>query len=175
MSNGNIIIVGFMGSGKGAAAKATARKLQFASADLDKMVSERMKMTSAEIYERFGEAYYRAMETNLLDEMAGAQISRTVLVLGSGAVLMPQNLDYLKQLGNVYYICMKPTALLEKMKEKDSRHAWIRSDAWDEQVMKIYREREPSYKKAADTIIEADGLTTEEIADRIISVEAAKE
>ncbi len=164
----HLIIEGFIGSGKGAVGKIAAKKLKIDFLDLDKIVSQKMKMTSAEIYDRFGEPYYRAMETLALDELTN-RTERAVIVLGSGAALMPQNRKYFEELGKVYYIKLKPANLLANMKKSNKKHAWINGDAWDEQVLRLYKEREPSYKKAANVTIKADGKTPEEIADLILA------
>ncbi len=169
----NLIIEGFIGSGKGAVAKSVAKKLKLSVVDLDKMVSQRMKMTSAEIYDRFGEPYYRAMETLILDELTSLE-KRTVIVLGSGAATMPQNRQYFKKLGKVYYLCLKPEELLENMKKSNKKHEWIRGESWDEQVIRIFREREPYYKETADVTIDAGGKTADEVAGMIISASKEK-
>ena len=164
----NLIIEGFIGSGKGAIGRAVAKRLKIARVDLDKLVSEKMKMTSAEIYDHFGEPYYRAMESLVLEELA-ANKKRMVIVLGSGAALMPQNKAFFEQLGRVYYIKLKPSQLLSNMKESDKKHSWIRGEKWDEQVLKLIKEREPYYKKTADVIIKADKKTPDEIAEEILA------
>lgn len=163
----HIIIEGFIGSGKGAVGRALGRKMGMSVIDLDKRVSARMKMTVADIYQRFGEVYYRAMETLVLKEMSeDAKAAPCIIVLGSGAAVMPQNSQYLKKLGRVYYLRMRPDTLWKNMK-KSKKHGWIQKDTWDEQVERLYQEREPSYATVADEIIDADGLSSEEIAGRI--------
>ena len=164
----HIIVEGFVGSGKGAVSRIVAKKLGIRAVDLDKLVSGRMKMTSAEIYSRFGEVYYRAMETLILDELTELK-ERCVIVLGSGAATMPQNKAYLEKLGQVFYIKLKTQQLLANMKKSSKKHDWIEGEEWEEKVLKIFKEREPAYKKTADVIITGDGKTAEEIADEIIA------
>jgi shikimate kinase len=161
----NLIIEGFIGSGKGAVGKALAKSRGLRVFDLDKKVAGKMKMTSAEIYEKFGEPYYRAMETYVL---AGLLDERTphVVVLGSGVAMMPQNKKYLKALGTVIYIKLRQNHILENMK-KSKKHSWIQPDDWDDQVKRLYKEREPAYRRTADLIITADGKSTEEIVAEI--------
>ena len=162
----NLIVEGFIGSGKGAVAKAAAKKLKLQVVDVDRRISDRLKMTTAEIYDRFGEPYYRAMETIVLNELLSLK-KEHVIVLGSGVAMMPQNEPYLKELGTVYYIKLKHQTIVNNMKASE-KHGWIRSEAWDEQVAKLYKEREPAYSKVADSVIKADGMSVEEIADEII-------
>ena len=161
----HLIIEGFIGSGKGAVAKSVAKQLGLARIDVDQKVAEKLKMSSGEIYDRFGEAYYRAMETVVLDELKSLD-SRAVIILGSGVAMMPQNAPYLKELGRVYYIKMKQGTLLERMRD-DKRHAWIRGEHWEDQVVRLYKEREPAYRKVANVVIDAEGKTVDQIADEI--------
>ena len=65
-----LIIEGFMGSGKGNIAKLVSKKLGLTVVDIDRRISDRLKMNTAEIYNHFGEAYYRAMETLILTYLA---------------------------------------------------------------------------------------------------------
>ena len=161
----HIIIEGFIGSGKGAVARGVGKKLELPVVDVDRRVADRLKMTTAEIYDRFGEPYYRAMETLILSELLDAK-KRCVIVLGSGVAMMPQNAEYLKELGTVYYIKLKQQTILDNMRTS-SKHDWIRPDGWDEQVTRICKEREPAYKKTANVTINAEGKTTEKLVDKI--------
>ena len=163
----NLIIEGFIGSGKGAVARAIAKKLSLPCIDIDKKVSERLRMTTPEIYDRFGVPYYRAMETLILDELTRDE-KRHVIVLGSGLATMPQNAPYLKQLGRVYYLKMKEAGLLAHMR-RSQKHAWSRSETWDEQVEKLLKEREPWYRKTADVTIDANDKSADAVADEIIA------
>ena len=142
----NLIIEGFIGSGKGSVARITGKKLKLPVVDIDRLISEKVKMTTADAS---------------LDE-------RCVIVLGSGVAMMPQNKEYLEKLGTVYYIKLKQQTILSNMKES-KKHNWIRTENWDEQVAKLYKEREPAYRKTADVVISADGKTPEQIADEIIA------
>ena len=157
-----LIIEGFMGSGKGTIAKLVSKKLGLTVVDIDRRISDRLKMNTAEIYNHFGEAYYRAMETLILTDLVHTN-KRSVVVLGSGIAMMPQNHDYLKKLGKVYYIKISKAKVLERMKSS-KKHAWISAEEWDDQVRKLFEEREPGYMEVADMTIEADDLTQEEIA-----------
>ncbi len=161
----NLIIEGFIGSGKGAVGRLLAKTKNMDCVDLDKMVAEKMKMTSAEIYDKFGEAYYRAMETFILAGLVKTA-KNAVIVLGSGVAMMPQNETYLKELGTVVYIKLHESQILKNMK-KSHRHQWIQSEGWDDHVKSIYKEREPAYRKTADITVDGNGKTTKEIVDSI--------
>lgn len=161
----NLIIEGFIGSGKGAVGRLLAKTENMEFIDLDKKVSEKMNMTSAEIYDKFGDAYYRAMETFILSNLVNTA-KNSVIVLGSAVAMMPQNAPYLKQLGTVIYLKLHEDQILKNMK-KSHRHQWIQSEGWDEHVKSIYKEREPAYRKTADITIDSNQKTTKDVVAAI--------
>ncbi len=169
----HILIEGFMGSGKTAVAKICAKKAGMQVIDVGKLVVKRMNMSSGDIYDRFGEVYYRAMETYILQELAASdQVERSVIILSSAIPSLPQNLKYTKELGNVYYLKAKKATIINRLNESE-KHKWIREEEGDlaERVTRLLKEREPGYKKAANVTIDVEGKTAEEIADEILAAE----
>ena len=162
----HIILEGFMGSGKSAVAKALAKEMNLPLIDIDKQVESRLKMRTTEVYDRFGDVYYRAMETLILDELQSVE-ERSVIVLGSGLALMPQNAPYLKNLGKVYYLKVSKQLVVERL-SKGEKHSWLRAGDFEEHVSRMLKEREPAYKKVADYTIKVDGKKTAEIVQEII-------
>lgn len=161
----HLLIEGFIGSGKGAVGRALARRRKLVYVDLDRKVADRMKMPSSEVYEKFGEPFYRAAEGLALEDLT-KNVNEEVIVLGSGAVMLPSTQALLKQMGTVVYIKKDVSELLKGMK-KSKNHSWIESENYDSNVKKIYKEREPSYEKTADITIKADGMKTTQIVDAI--------
>ena len=165
----HIILEGFMGSGKSAVAKALAKELDLPLIDIDKQVESRLKMRTTEVYDRFGDVYYRAMETLILDELQSVQ-DRCVIVLGSGLALMPQNAPYLKKLGREYYLKVSRQLVVERL-SKGEKHSWLRAGDFEEHVSRMLKEREPAYRKVADCTIIVDGKKTADIVQEIIAEE----
>ncbi len=163
----HIILEGFMGSGKSAVAKALAKEMDLPLIDIDKQVESRLKMRTTEVYERFGDVFYRAMETLILDELQPLE-QRAVIVLGSGLALMPQNAPYLKNLGKVYYLKVSKQLVVERL-SKGEKHSWLRAGDFEEHVTRMLKEREPAYRKVADYTIKVDGKKTAEIVQEIIA------
>ena len=167
----HIIIEGFICSGKGAVGRLVSKKTGFPFIDLDRVIAERMKMKTSEIYDRFGEPYYRAMESVILQELA-EKTERLVIVLGSGVCVQPANAARLAGMGCVYYLRQEKKTMLAKIQASE-KHKWIMKADWDERVLRLYREREPSYEATADVTIDVDHISPEEAADQIIAHEKA--
>src|SRR5512137_631528 len=98
----NLILVGFMGSGKTAAGKLAARQLGLAFADMDDIIEQRAGSKISEIFAQKGEPYFRQIERELARELAARQ--GHVIATGGGIVLNPNNLRDLGQSGLV--VCL---------------------------------------------------------------------
>jgi len=97
----NIILIGFMGSGKTSCGKELSRILNVGFSDTDEMIEQQQNMTIADIFEKHGEAYFRKLETELVESLIGTQIG--VLSVGGGLAVTKGNDILLKKLGMVVY------------------------------------------------------------------------
>ena len=66
----HIVIIGFMGSGKTRVGKRLAKDLGLPFIDVDRLIVKKMNMSVKEVFERFGEAFYRALETMAVKELS---------------------------------------------------------------------------------------------------------
>ena len=92
----HVVIIGFMGSGKTRVGKQLSKDLGLQFVDLDKLITKKMNLSAREIFEKFGEAYYRALETVALKQLI-QDSERKVISLGAGVPLQEQNEKYLKE------------------------------------------------------------------------------
>lgn len=165
----HIIIEGFMGSGKGSISKRVASELSLPIIDVDKKISDRMKMSPAEIYDRFGDVFYRATETFVLSELKNTE-ERSVIIIGSGLPTVPQSAAILKELGTVYYLKTDMSMIISRL-DRGKKKDWLEENAdLRERVKKLLEEREPSYLAAADIVIEAKKRTVTDIVAEIVSI-----
>jgi shikimate kinase len=98
----NIIITGFMGSGKSIVAEELARKLRMEFIDMDRIIEERQGTSTADIFARYGEKYFRAQENKLVKELS--QKENIVIATGGGTLLSSDNTRILSQRGQI--ICL---------------------------------------------------------------------
>ncbi len=169
----HILIEGFMGSGKGTVGKRLATEMGLPLIDVDKKVAERMRMTSGEIYDRFGDVYYRALETFVLTELLEEK-DRSVILLGSGLPLMPQNHSYLRDLGTVYYLKADENVIFAKLERSKKRDWLAENDDVRERASKMLEEREPAYSACADHVIETGRRRSADIVAEIMRIDAGK-
>jgi len=168
----HIILEGFVGCGKGAVGKKVAKLLDLPVIEIDKLVSDKLKMTPADIYDRFGEVYFRALETVVLSEIKNLD-GRAVIILGSGLPLLEHNDPYLEELGDVIWLRMSKASLIEKLK-RGKKYDWMKDDESNLQISDLLKEREEAYKRIASAIIDVDEMTADEAAAAVIEAAAEK-
>jgi shikimate kinase len=144
----HIVIIGFMGSGKTRVGKRLAEDLSLPFIDVDRAISKRMNMTIREIFERFGEPFYRAMETMMVKELSTTK-ERFVVSLGAGLPMQEQNAPYLKKMGTIVYLKGSLETLKKRIGTSDD-NPMIGGEDREEKMKKLLKQREPVYAKFAD-------------------------
>jgi len=114
----NVYLVGMMGAGKSTIAKLMARDLGYRCLDTDTIVEQVTGQTIAQIFESEGEAGFRALESQVLGQVAAFQ--RTVVSTGGGIVLDDRNWGQMRQ-GSVLWIDVPIEDLYERLKGDRTR------------------------------------------------------
>ena len=94
MVNKNIVLCGFMGSGKTVTGKALAQKLKMEFIDLDHFIENAEIMTVSDIFLKFGEPHFRKLESKAAEVLGKSR--NKVIACGGGTVIHPQNAKALK-------------------------------------------------------------------------------
>jgi len=162
----NIILIGFMGSGKSSVGAVLARKLSYKFCDSDRLIEDSSGLTISQIFERYGEEHFRDMETQLLQDMLD-NMDYTVLSTGGGMPLREQNRQLLRQLGYVVYLKASKETTIRRLKGDKSRPL-LKAENFEERVDKLLAARTPLYEKAANKIIVTDDKTINQIVADII-------
>lgn len=115
----NIILCGFMGTGKTTIGKLIATRLGWAFADTDHVIEQRQAKSVREIFTELGEPAFRAMESILCTEIA-ASWERTVIATGGGMVLNPKNREILTKAGLLVCFDAAPQVLAGRLDHKSS-------------------------------------------------------
>ena len=165
----NIILEGFMGSGKSTVARIIADKLEMELMDTDKAIEDMSEITISEIFEKYGEEDFRDCETNLISYLLEDRTKGLVLSLGGGLPLREKNRGLIKELGKVIYLKTSPEAIYDRVKG-DSSRPLLQVDDPKKKIKELLDEREGIYEDAADIVVDTDGKNPEEIADEIIKM-----
>lgn len=144
----NIVLTGMPASGKTTIGTRVAQILQRDFIDTDLLIVENAKMSIPEIFEKYGEAHFRELETEAVKQ--ASKLCGVVIATGGGAVLREENIKALKMNGKIFFRDRHPDLLVPTSD---------RPTAFDkEQMLKRYEERYPIYAKTADFIINQNGI-----------------
>ena len=161
----NIVLTGFMGTGKTAVGTEISRLIGRQLIDIDTEIERESKMTIAEIFSRMGEENFRFIETETIKKFS--KLVDVIISTGGGAVLRQENIDALKENGIV--ICL--TATPETIFKRTSPQIGIRPLLQVEDPLKRINElldfRMSCYAKA-DFMIDTEEKTPLQIAEEII-------
>lgn len=162
---GNIILIGFMGTGKTTISKRLSSRYNMEIVDTDRVIARREGLSISEIFEKYGEEYFRTLETNLLIELQSKQ--NTIISCGGGTPLREQNAAIMKQCGRVVLLDASAAMILERVKDGDSRPL-LRGRKNLEGISELLEQRMPKYKAAADIVIWTDHKTIDAICEEIM-------
>lgn len=160
----NIVLVGFMGSGKTAIGRRVASLLHWDFQDTDTLIEKGANRTISEIFEQKGEPYFRDLETKTLQKLLGTE--KQVISTGGGIVLREKNWGLLRKLGPVIALEASPQTVFRRVGRKKHRPL-LRSKDRFQQIESMMRERAPFYAKA-DFTISTDQKSTPQVAREIV-------
>lgn len=161
----NVVLIGFMGTGKSSVGRILARKLGRDSIDIDVLIEQREGRTISQIFETEGEAHFRQLEKVAIAEIA--EKKGIVITTGGGAVLEPANLEVLRKNGIVVSLSADPETIYERVKH--SRHRpLLRSEDRLAQIRKLLEAREPLYRQS-DLFFKTDGCSSDKMAGMILN------
>ena len=159
-----IFLCGFMGCGKTTVGKLVAEASGRAFIDLDEYIEQAAGETIPEIFERYGEAHFRSLETEALKVLSH---SFTVVATGGGALLEGLNVCIASKNGLIIFIDTPFEMCYDRI--KDDPHRPIAASSTKEQLKARFDERYPKYKANSAVKVSGEG-TPEEIAQRILDV-----
>ncbi len=160
----NIVLIGFMGTGKTSVGKIIARKLGREAVDVDSFIEEKQGRKISEIFEADGEAAFRKIEKEAVREIS--QMTNVVITTGGGVVLDPENMENLKKNGWLVALSASPETIFRRV--KNSRHRpLLKSPNMFLEIKRLLAERKPFYT-AADYTFETDRKTAGQVAENIL-------
>lgn len=161
----NILLIGFMGAGKSTVSNYLSKILASPQVEMDEEIVRKEGKSINQIFEEYGENYFRNCETNLLIELQ--KKNNQIISCGGGVALREENVEQMKKNGKVVLLTASPEVILERVKDSDERPL-LRGNKNTDFISKMMDERRPKYIAAADVIVNTDKKNVEEIAEEIV-------
>lgn len=162
----NIVLIGFMGSGKTTIGKALEEKTDMVFVDTDELIEAYEGCQISNIFADKGEAYFRRLENETLNNLL-VSTDNKVISTGGGIVTNQANIPLLKQLGKVFYLRIKPETVVERLEGDKTRPLLMGEDKLVK-VEQLMTDRKELYEMVADKTIDTDCLSVSEIVRRIL-------
>ncbi len=159
----NIVLVGFMGTGKSSVARALARSEALTFTDMDDVLVARAGKPIPRIFTEDGEPHFRALERHLVRELA-AQAGR-VIATGGGIVLNPANIADYSATGLVVCLTATVDTILARV-GRDTNRPLLAAPDKRARILELLAARQPLYD-AIPCQVATDGRTVAEVAARI--------
>jgi len=165
-ANRNIVLVGFMGTGKTSVGQRLAEHLEMSFVDMDCLIEEREGKSIPRIFDEDGEPHFRALERTLAQELAAGE--RLVIGAGGGIVLDPDNIRDFSRSGLVVCLLAEPEVILARV-ATDTNRPLLAVDDKMQKILALLEQRRPLYE-AIPHRVETGGLNVEEVAERVIDI-----
>lgn len=163
--NYNIVLIGFMGTGKSTIARELAKTHQMNIVEMDEEIVRRRGKSIADIFKEEGEEYFRDLETALLKELQTKE--NQVISCGGGAVLREENVRVMKKNGCVVLLTALPQTIYERVKNNTDRPI-LQGNMNVEYIASLMEKRREKYEKTADIVIATDGKNVSQICEEML-------
>ncbi len=161
----NIILIGFMGVGKGTVARALAKDSDLFTIDTDDLIESLENCKIKQIFEKEGEAYFRSLEQKTAYWLEKS-VENAIISTGGGFFKVKN----IKDIGTIVLLDSSFEKILQRIEEhpnatkKLAKRPLFQSP---KKAKEIYKEREKAYKKIADLIINVEDKKEKEIVEKI--------
>lgn len=161
----NIVLIGFMGSGKTTLGLKLSYLLRMPVEDTDKLIERQEGRSITQIFADDGEAYFRELETEMLRKCGNRKYER-ILSVGGGTPVNPVNRELLHKCGTVVYLRVAPETVYERLKN-DTTRPLLQCENPLEKIRELLAVRDAIYTECADIILDVDNRHSDELAEEL--------
>jgi shikimate kinase len=160
----NIVLTGFMGTGKTAVGRHLAAELHADFVDVDMTIAQKAGRPIKDIFTSDGEAAFRKEESAVIQEVAAQD--KTVIATGGGALMNAANRENLAKNGILVCLTARMGTLLERLKE-DMTRPLLAGENLEQRVERLMAERQAVYD-LCPVQVDTDGKSIAQVAEEII-------
>ncbi len=164
MRKDNIYLIGFMGTGKTTVSHKLSELLGFEEIDTDEWIACQQGQSIPEIFENYGEQYFRGLETELLRRLGEGE--HKIISCGGGMALKQENVALMQENGVVVLLTAEPETILARVRGDDGRPI-LNGNMNVSYIQELLAKRLPYYEAAGEVVIATDLRSPQEIAEEI--------
>lgn len=161
----NIMLIGFMGAGKTTVSRELSRMTGKKELDMDAYIVKKEGMSIADMFEKYGEEYFRKKETESLVEIM--EMESLIVSCGGGVVVKDENVEYMKKDGVIVLLTATPETTLNRVKDSTDRPI-LNGNMNIEFITNLMNKRKDRYLSVADVIVATDNKMVSDICKEIM-------
>lgn len=162
----NLVLIGFMGTGKSTIGRLCARRLDMEFRDSDALIEQRTNLSIPQIFAEKGEPWFRRIERIIIEELASHR--GLVIATGGGVPLDSGNVERLRASGLLVLLTAHPDVILERVGQVHKRPLLAQGADPKERIRALLEEREAAYRKAAHCVVDTSHSSPEESAEKVV-------
>ncbi|MFY9270781.1 MAG: shikimate kinase [Candidatus Manganitrophaceae bacterium] len=160
----NIVLLGFMGTGKSVVGRRLAAALGRPFVDSDRVIEEKAGKPVSEIFADRGEAEFRRLETEAVAELSDKKGS--IIATGGGVVLNSKNLDLLGKNGVLILLKSRPEVIFKRVQKRAGQRPLLQGPDPLSEIKRLLAERDPYYQRA-DAVFDTSEMALDEVVEQI--------
>ncbi len=161
----NIVLIGFMGTGKSTVARRLADRLNRNFFELDELIEKEAGKTINNIFKEEGGERFRDLESDMIGVITKREGG--IISCGGGAVLRERNVKILKKNAVLIHLTASPQVILERIGDDENRPLLMHNNKI-ERIKELIRTRGKIYDRCADYTIDTSELGIEDVVHEII-------
>lgn len=161
----NIVLIGFMGSGKTSMGRFLSRELDYEFFDTDKEMENVTGLKVNQIMKKYGKIRFASEERLIMKKLAA--MDHTIIATGGSFIDNEENVNALKDRSIFVFLDVEDEVIIDRLKRRKIR-PFMEKGSLSELVPKIYGQRRPIYEKYADITVNTTEMTMEETAQEIM-------
>jgi shikimate kinase len=174
MKNKIVFLAGFMGAGKSTIGPILANTLGWGFFDLDKVIEAKLGKKIADIFSKCGEAAFRLLERETLQELAKGE--NLIIALGGGTIVDQENINFMKKKGKIIFLEASSESFYHRLKYKTDRpvlkgknEELLSQDELKQRITEIFNYRKKFYEQA-DVSMYTDKMSIGKTVDEISKI-----
>jgi len=162
----NIVLLGFMGTGKSSVGRELADRLQLEFVDIDEDIVGKCGCSIPDLFEEKGEETFREIESDSIRYWSSR--NSVVISCGGGAVTNPENLELLSENGTLICLTANADTVLARV-GADTNRPLLKAPDRKERIQKLLEERAPLYEQIKHRVC-TDNKTLDQVVDEVLKI-----
>ncbi len=164
----NLVLIGYRGTGKSTVGKILARKLGRTVVSTDAEIVKRANLSVPDIVKQFGWDHFRDLESAVCRDVAAQD--QLIIDTGGGAILRPENVEVLQKTGTLIWLTATVETITRRIGGDTQRPSLTGTKSFIDEIREVLNERTPKYQAAAAHVVSTDGISSAQVADRILQL-----